>query len=89
MISVLLLFTFQALQRGNQWVWQDQQGLLLLDLYKHHLLRLAESFLCSYAIEYKFFKLYAQVVGKERKWAPSLTALFVGLGFSRYIVLFL
>lgn len=88
MISVLLLFTFQALQRGNQWVWWDQQGLLLLDLYKHHLLRLAESFLCSCAMEYKISKLYAQVVAKERKWAPSLTILFVGFGFSRYLYCF-
>lgn len=28
-ISVLLLFTFQALQRGNQRVWRDQPGLVL------------------------------------------------------------
>lgn len=69
-------------------MWWDQQGLVLLDLYKHHLLRLAESFLCLCAIEYNIFKLYAQVVVKEKKSGPSLTAIFVGFGFSRYIVPF-
>lgn len=71
-ISVLLLFTFQALQRGNQWVWLDQQGLVLLDLSKHHLLRSAESLLCPCAIEYIIFKLYAQVVAMEKEVRSQL-----------------
>lgn len=37
-IPVPLVFTYQALQRGNQWVRWDQQGLVQLDFDKHHVL---------------------------------------------------
>ena len=81
MISVLLLFTFQALQRGNQWVWWDQQGLVLLDLYKHHLLRSAESLFCPCAIEYIILKLYTQVVAMEKEVRSQFNCCLCWLWF--------
>lgn len=52
-------------------MWWDQQGLVLLDLYKHHLLRSVESVLCLCVRvcvnEYNIFKLYAQVVAMEQE----------------------
>lgn len=83
MISVLLLFTFQVLRRGNRWVWWDQQGLVLLDLNKHRLFKSAGSVCLRGLIGCNILKLYAQVVAMEREVGSQINGFLCWFWFDK------